>query len=272
MGAFLPLSPRLYPLLQALQVQDNTVPSHTPFLDVRPRGRNQDKPCVTVLPLASSSGTRKHAAFTSWDPNPRVGTQTAAAATAPVSVSQEPPEPEAAPVSTPNDAGTPAPAQRTAAAPGSALSDAGTPAPDECTAQVQGKAPGPRMAQRETPGPRAARPEVQGPRSAQQGSPEAVPVCRENLQEKDRQVTVAEPPGRTTGSVRNRDSSSGSGEGVEEVEYWKSDSSKTTCREIRTRREVKSKHRYPLWSKGSTLGTHNESSGAPACEKWWQRC
>ena len=44
LGASLPLSPRLYPLLQALRVQDNTVPSHTPLLDVRPRGRNQDKP------------------------------------------------------------------------------------------------------------------------------------------------------------------------------------------------------------------------------------
>ena len=28
------------PLLQAPPVQDNTVPSHTPLLDVRPRGRN----------------------------------------------------------------------------------------------------------------------------------------------------------------------------------------------------------------------------------------
>ena len=38
------------PLLQAPPVQDNTVPSHTPLLDVRPRGRNQDKlmhSCVT---------------------------------------------------------------------------------------------------------------------------------------------------------------------------------------------------------------------------------
>ena len=75
-------------------------------------------------------------------------------------------------------------------------SDAGTPAPTERTAQVQGKAPGPRVAHRETPGPRAARPEVRGPRSVQQGSPEAVPVCRENLQGKDRHVTVAEPPGQ----------------------------------------------------------------------------
>ena len=33
-------------------------PRTHPLLDVRPRGRNQDKPCVTVLPLASSSGTR----------------------------------------------------------------------------------------------------------------------------------------------------------------------------------------------------------------------
>ena len=82
----------------------------------------------------------------------------------------------------------------------SAPSDAGTPAPAERTAQVQGKAPWPLVAQRETPGPCASRPEVRrprapGPRSAQQGSPETVPVHRENLQEKDRQVTVAEPPG-----------------------------------------------------------------------------
>ena len=47
-----------------------------PLLDVRPRSRNQDKSCVTVLSLASSSGTRKHAAFTCWDPGPRVGTPT----------------------------------------------------------------------------------------------------------------------------------------------------------------------------------------------------
>ena len=98
-------------------------------------------------------------------------------------------------MSAPNDAGTPAPAQRTDAVLGSAPSDAGTPAPAERTAQVHVKAPGPRVVQRETPGPRAARPEVRGPRSAQQGSPEAVPVRRENLQGKDRQVTVAEPPG-----------------------------------------------------------------------------
>ena len=45
-------------------------PRTSPLLDVRPRGRNQDKPRVTVLPLASSSGMRKHAAFTSWDPVP----------------------------------------------------------------------------------------------------------------------------------------------------------------------------------------------------------
>ena len=45
-------------------------PRTPPLLDVRPRGRNQNKPCVTVLSLASSSGTRKHAAFTSWDPDP----------------------------------------------------------------------------------------------------------------------------------------------------------------------------------------------------------
>ena len=85
--------------------------------------------------------------------------------------------------------------------------DAGTPAPAEHTVQEQVKASGLRVAQQETPGPRAARAEVRGPRvarprapgprSAQQGSPEAVPVRRENLQEKDRQVTVAEPPGQS---------------------------------------------------------------------------
>jgi hypothetical protein len=50
LGAFLPLSPHLYPLLQASPVQDSTVHSHSPLLDVRPRGQNQDKPvrsCVT---------------------------------------------------------------------------------------------------------------------------------------------------------------------------------------------------------------------------------
>ena len=86
----------------------------------------------------------------------REGARGGEAATAPVSASQEPPEQEAAPVSTRNDAGTPAPAQRTAAVPGSASDDAGTPAPAERTAQVQGKAPGPRVAQQKTPGPRAA--------------------------------------------------------------------------------------------------------------------
>src|SRR6185312_13418374 len=54
-------------------------PRTPPLLNIRPRGRNQDKPCVTVLSLASSSGTRKHAAFTSWDTGPRVGTPTVGA-------------------------------------------------------------------------------------------------------------------------------------------------------------------------------------------------
>ena len=66
---------------------------------------------------------------------------------------------------------------------------------------------GPRVAQQETVVPRAARPEVQEPRvarprapgpcSVQQGSPEAAPVRRENLQGKDKQVTVAEPSGQS---------------------------------------------------------------------------
>ena len=82
----------------------------------------------------------------------------------------------------------------------SAPNDAGTPAPAERTAQVQGN----------TPGPRAARPEVRGPRSAQQRSPEAVPVLRENLHGKDKQVTVAEPPGQSETKTPSR--------GQEEVE------------------------------------------------------
>ena len=58
----------------------------------------------------------------------------------------EPPEPESALVMAPNDAGTPAPAERNA------------------------------QAQQETPGPRVARQKTPGPREAQQRSPEAVPV------------------------------------------------------------------------------------------------
>ena len=110
-------------------------------------------------------------------------------------------------MSAPNDAGTPAPTERTAAVPESEPNDAGTPAPAKRTAQVQEVAPGPRVAQQETPGPRTARQEVlgpcvvrqraPGPHWAQQGSLEAVPVHRENLQGKNRQVKVAEPPGQS---------------------------------------------------------------------------
>ena len=77
-----------------------------------------------------------------------------------------PPEPGSAPVPAPNDAGTPAPAGR--------------------SVQVQEGAPSPRVAQQETPEPRVAR----------QRSPEAVPVYQEDLQEKNRQTKVAEPPGQ----------------------------------------------------------------------------
>ena len=95
----------------------------------------------------------------------------AASATAPVLASQEPPEKEAAPVSTPTNAGTPAPAERTAAAPVSAPNNADIPAPAERTAQVQGKEPGPHVAERETPGLRAAQPEVRGLRVARPRAP-----------------------------------------------------------------------------------------------------
>lgn len=54
--------------------------------------------------------------------------------------------------------------------------------------------------------------------------------------------------GWTTVSVGNREKGSGSGvgDGVVVVEKGKTDSSNTTWREMRTRREVRSKHRYPL--------------------------
>ena len=67
LGASLPLSPHLYPLLQAPPVQDSTVLSHTPLLDVRPRGRNQDKlvrDCVASCINHLGRGTRS--IITSW--------------------------------------------------------------------------------------------------------------------------------------------------------------------------------------------------------------
>jgi hypothetical protein len=51
--------------------------------------------------------------------------------------------------------------------------------------------------------------------------------------------------GWTTGSVGNRVGGSGTGE-VEVPAKGKTDSSNTTWREMRTRREERSKHRYPL--------------------------
>ena len=67
LGASLPLSPRLYPLLQAPLVQDNTVPSHTPLLDVRPRGRNQDKPVrYCVASCINIWDEKKSGIITSW--------------------------------------------------------------------------------------------------------------------------------------------------------------------------------------------------------------
>ena len=65
LGAFLPLSPRLYPYYKHIGCKIIQCLHTPPMLDVRSRSRNQDKSCVTVLSLASSFGTRKHAAFTS---------------------------------------------------------------------------------------------------------------------------------------------------------------------------------------------------------------
>ena len=79
LGASLPLSPRLYPLLQAPPVQDNTVPSHTPLLDVRPRGRNQDKPVRYCVAACINIWDEETRSITSWGPDRRVRTPTVGA-------------------------------------------------------------------------------------------------------------------------------------------------------------------------------------------------
>ena len=109
------------------------------------------------------------------------------ASTVLVSASQEPPEQEAstAPVSTPVHL------HRLSVQLRRRCRRRATPV------HLQRETPGPCAARPEVRGPRVARPRAPGPRSAQQGLPEAVPVCRENLQEKDRQITVAEPPGQS---------------------------------------------------------------------------
>jgi hypothetical protein len=80
------------------------------------------------------------------------------------------------------------------------------------------------------PEPRVVQEEAQ----ASPEEPEPV-VYQKNLLEKEKQKQAAAPPGQ-----KNMDSMSGSGVGVEEEEKGKSDSSNTTCRDIRTRREVRS--------------------------------
>jgi len=74
-----------------------------------------------------------------------------------------------------------------------APNDAGTSAPAERSAQ---ESLGPCVAQQEAPGPRVVRQKAPGPRVAQQRSPEAVSVYQENMREKDRHTKVAEPPGQ----------------------------------------------------------------------------
>ena len=49
-------------------------PRTPPCWTYGPTAGTRINPCVTVLPLASAFGTRKHTAFTSWDPDPRVRT------------------------------------------------------------------------------------------------------------------------------------------------------------------------------------------------------
>jgi len=108
----------------------------------------------------------------------------------------EPPEPESAPVSAPSDVGTPAPVERSGQvqeeAPGPLVAQQRTPGPRVARQET----PGPRVARQETPGPRAARQKAPGPREARQRPPEAMPVYEEDLEGKDRQTKVAEPPGQ----------------------------------------------------------------------------
>jgi hypothetical protein len=80
------------------------------------------------------------------------------------------------------------------------------------------------------PEPRVVQEDAQVPPE----EPEPV-VYQKNLLEKEK----IETDGCTTGT-ENMYSMSGSRVGVEEEEKGKSDSSNTTCREIRTRREVRS--------------------------------
>ena len=54
LGASLPLSPRLYPLLQAPPVQDSTVHSHTLCWTYGPVAGTRINSCVPVLPFAST--------------------------------------------------------------------------------------------------------------------------------------------------------------------------------------------------------------------------
>ena len=67
LGASLPLLSRLYPILQAPPVQDSTVLLHTSLLDVRPHGRNQNKPVrYCVASCINHLRRRTRSIITSW--------------------------------------------------------------------------------------------------------------------------------------------------------------------------------------------------------------
>src|SRR6185437_7476398 len=76
LGASLPLSPRLYPYYKHPGCKIIQCPRTPLCWTYGPAAGTRINPCVTVLPLASSFGTRKHTAFPSWDPDPRVRTST----------------------------------------------------------------------------------------------------------------------------------------------------------------------------------------------------
>ena len=88
---------------------------------------------------------------------------------------------------------------------------------------------------------------------------------RENLQGNDRQVTVAEPPDQSETETAARGQEKVRGGGVGEIRLVKDDMSGD---KDAARGEVK----HTTSGQGSNQGTHNESSGTPACEEQWRRC
>ena len=76
LGVSLPLLPHLYPLLQAPRCKTVQC-TRTPLCwTYGPAAGTRVNPCITVLPLTSSSEMKKRATFISWDPDPGSGQDT----------------------------------------------------------------------------------------------------------------------------------------------------------------------------------------------------